>query len=146
MGESKDLLNRGIEAWNRHDAHAWTSLYSQNTQVYASGGVTATGPEAVQMVYTTWQEAFPDNQVKPRLLVEEGETTVLEATFEGTHTGTLNAPSGAIPATGKRVSIPYVLMSRARDGKMDRVALYFDQIEVLTQLGLMQGAAAAAAT
>ena len=143
MGVSKELLSRGIEAWNRHDPNAWTSLYSDDTEVFAVGGVSASGPEAVQMVYSTWQEAFPDNQVKPQQLIEEGETTVLEATFEGTHTGTLNTPSGAFPATGKRVSIPYVLMSRARAGKMNRVALYFDQMDVMSQLGLMPATAAA---
>jgi len=50
-------------------------------------------------------------------------------------------PNGAeIPATGKKVDFPFVGVFQITDGKISAIRIYDDQIEVLTQLGLMAGA------
>ena len=59
-----------------------------------------------------------------------------EFTFEGTHTGPLVGAVGTIPATGKRVVVRGVLVGRYERGLAIDVRLYYDQLDVLTQLGL----------
>ena len=59
----------------------------------------------------------------------------------GTHTGTLRNPDGAeVPATGKEIDFPFVGVFRVENGKISSIRIYYDQIEVFTQLGLMPGA------
>ena len=70
------------------------------------------------------------------MINEDGENGTLEAIFKGTHTGPLNAPSGTIPATGKAVEVPFVITMKAGGGKFTSFHLYFDQAELMTQLGL----------
>ena len=49
-------------------------------------------------------------------------------------------PDGAeIPATGKTFDFPFVGIFQVRDGKISSIRIYYDQVEVLTQLGLMPG-------
>ena len=61
-----------------------------------------------------------------------------QARYTGTHTGTWRSPNGAeVPATGKMVDFPFVGVFRVKDGKISSIRIYYDQIEVFTQLGLM---------
>jgi hypothetical protein len=41
------------------------------------------------------------------------------------------------------VQLEYTIIATIRDGRWQRLALYFDQVALLTQLGLMPAAAAA---
>ena len=64
-----------------------------------------------------------------------------QARYTGTHTGTWRSPDGVeIPATGKKLDFPFVGVFRVEDGKISSIRIYYDQIEVLAQLGLMPGA------
>jgi hypothetical protein len=65
---------------------------------------------------------------------------VLEAVFEGTHTAALDAPGGSIPATGRRAAIPFVTVSGVADDRFTSLALYFDQIDLLTPARTCGGA------
>jgi hypothetical protein len=56
---------------------------------------------------------------------EDGDNGFLEAAFKGTHTGPLNAPSGAVPATGKAVEIPFIVMAKVEGGKYNSFHLLF---------------------
>lgn len=147
MGATRDLLDHSILAWNQHDRSAWAADFSNSAELSGPGGIKGSGPELVAMFYSTWQDAFPDNQIRAVTIAEDGPTCVLEAVFEGTHTAPLNAPGGGgpIPPTGKRVSIPYVIVDRVEGGKFTRLALYFDLADLMTQLGLMPAPAAAGA-
>ena len=59
----------------------------------------------------------------------------------GRNTGTWRNPDGAeIPATAKKVDFPFVGVFRVENGKISSIRIYYDQIEVFTQLGLMPGA------
>ncbi|MGH7488535.1 MAG: hypothetical protein ACREMY_23495 [bacterium] len=54
------------------------------------------------------------------------------------------APGGSIPATGRRVTIPLVSVLGVAGDRFTSIAVYFDQMEVLTQLGLAQAPTTAA--
>jgi predicted ester cyclase len=139
MGQAKDLLEQNVKSWNDHRQEDWVGSFSDEARMSAPGGVAGTGPEMTKAMYSLWQDAFPDNQVQPVNMVEEGDTVAMEAVFEGTHTGPLRPPSGEIAATGKHVSVPFVVIFVHRDGRFTDLRLYFDQVELLTQLGIAPG-------
>ena len=130
------MLEPGVEAWNAHDREGWTGLCSQDATFSAPGGVTGSGPEMAQLFFSVWQDAFPDCAVRNVRIVAEGDQAILEGTFEGTQSAPLRAPADEIPPTGKQVSIRFVNMNTVRDGSLTSVRLYFDQLEMLQQLGV----------
>ena len=81
--------------------------------------------------------AFSDGHTRLEVLVESGETVVMEAVFEATHTGPLAAFGTRleIPPTGKPFVLPHVNMCTVRDGLIVSCRSYWDGTEVLNQLG-----------
>ena len=61
------------------------------------------------------------------------------------HDETLSGPAGDIPATHRRLEGRGAQILRVSGGKIVEEYLYFDQVQVLAQLGLMPEPAAAQA-
>jgi predicted ester cyclase len=142
MGNTRTRLEQSVEHWNAHDPAAWVGDFGPDAQV-AAPGISGSGTEMVRTLYSTWQDAFPDNEVRPVGLFEDGATAILQAEFHGTHTGTMNAPDQTIPATGRRVTIPFVTIETFDGDKITQFTLYFDRAELLGQLGLLPAPAPA---
>ena len=136
MGETRARLEQNIQHWNAHDSAAWVGDFSPDAPVVAPGA-SGSGTEMVRTLYSTWQDAFPDNEVRVTDIFEDGATAILQAEFQGTQTGTMNAPDQTIPATGRRVNIPFVTINRFDGGTITQFTLYFDRAELLGQLGLL---------
>ncbi len=145
MAEAKDTAARFIEAFNAHDESAIRTLNAPNIKFQAPGGVSLEGREPVTGYAMAWLNGFPDAKMTVRNEVTCGDWVVQEFTFEGTHTAPLNGPAGTIPATGKRVSAEGVQLVRYENGQAIDDRLYYDQVEVLTQLGQMPTPAATTA-
>lgn len=144
MDNVRTLQEDQIRNWNNHDEASWVGLFSPKATFTAPGGVRGSGIGAAKTFYHIWQDAFPDNQLKTLQIIEGKDAVVLEGVFEGTHTATLNAPGGSIPATGQRVAIPLTSVLRVAGDRFTSFAVYFDQMELLTQLGLTQAPTTAA--
>jgi predicted ester cyclase len=136
MGYAKDLVDASTKAWNARAADEWLAAFSDDAQLAGPGGLSGRGRDTQQTFYSIWQDGFPDNQVANIRITEDGDAAVAEAVFEGTHTGVLHAPSGDIPPTGKRVRIPFVVTYTCADGRFTGFRLYFDQMDLITQLGI----------
>ncbi|MFC5142569.1 ester cyclase [Actinomycetospora rhizophila] len=132
-----ELMQLSIERWNAKDQAGWSALFTEDATLSAPGGVGGAGPEIVAMFYRLWQEAFPDNRCRVLRIVDGGGSGVVEAVFEGTHTETLHAPSGDLPSTGRRVSVPFINIGNVSGDRFTDFGLYFDQVDLLTQLGLV---------
>ena len=75
---------------------------------------------------------------------DSGDTAIVEWLFHGTNTGPLPLPSGeTMAATGKRVSIRGADVVTFAGGAAVKLHSYYDQVELLSQLGLMPGSQAA---
>jgi predicted ester cyclase len=88
--------------------------------------------------------AFPDATYTVGSFVEQGDAFADEWSIVGTHTGPLTLPDGTeLPPTGKRVEIRGMEFVQVRDGKIVIDNLYYDNMALLVQLGLIpQGATA----
>jgi quinol monooxygenase YgiN/predicted ester cyclase len=139
-GDTNSLIEREVELWNAHDREGWQALYDQQAvEIRAPGGVRLVGRDAIDTLWNTWQEAFPDNQLVTVGIYGDQRGGVLEGRFTGTHDGTLRGPGGEIPATRKSVDVGLAQVHRVEGGKITDTQLYFDQMELLTQLGQVSG-------
>ena len=76
------------------------------------------------------------------VLFADGEYVVEQARYVGTHTGPLRSPDGVeVPPAGKQFDFPFVGIFRIQAGEISSIRIYYNQIELFTQLGLMPGAA-----
>jgi ketosteroid isomerase-like protein len=80
---------------------------------------------------------MPDARAIVEHTVEAGETVAVEGRFTGTHTGPLATDEGDVDPTGAAVDLRFADVSRVRDGKIVAYHTYYDQLGLLTQLGLM---------
>jgi predicted ester cyclase len=87
--------------------------------------------------------AVPDTRHAVGNVVEGGDQVVLEFRWQGTHTRPLRSPQGEIPATGKRIDLRCGAVFEVAAGRITAERGYLDQVEFLTQLGLMPAPASA---
>jgi predicted ester cyclase len=137
MAEARDTAARFVEAFNAHDESAIRALNAPNARLQAPGGVSLEGRDAATGHAMAWIKGFPDTTLTIRNELVCDAWVVQEFTFEGTHTAPLTGPQGTIQATGKRVAGEGVQIVRYEDGQAVDIRLYYDQVDLLTQLGLM---------
>ena len=88
-------------------------------------------------LYRMMTVAYPDMRWEILRSIEAGQTLIVELRFHGTQTGPLYLPTGPLPPTGRRVTYRTCEVIDYRDGKVALWHAYFDQVAIITQLGLM---------
>jgi steroid delta-isomerase-like uncharacterized protein len=143
MSEARGILEEAIEHWNAGDRDAWAALYAEDVLYEAPGGQRISGLAELQEKYfDALLTAAPDRLSRDIVLFAEGEYVVEQARYVGSHTGPLRSPDGVeIPPTRKPFDFPFVGIFRIQGGKIRSIRIYYDQVELFTQLGLMPGAA-----
>ena len=86
-----------------------------------------------------WATAFPDSKATFVRELVSGDTAVIEVVWKGTHTGPLQMPSGAIPASNKPIELPACQVIEVQGGKVKTFTHYFDMLTLLTQIGAAKG-------
>jgi len=137
MADTKSVADAAISTFNDHDEAAIRALYADDAVFEAPGDVRAEGGDASAEYVLAWQRAFPDAKLVLHRETIAGDTAVHEFTFEGTHTGTLASPMGDIPATNRSLVGRGCEVIQVADGKIVSFRLYFDQVQIMSQLGLM---------
>jgi steroid delta-isomerase-like uncharacterized protein len=137
MTKARQVAAASVEAFNAHDEDRIRSLYARNVVLEAPGDVRLEGADAAVEYVMGWLHAFPDARIAVKTEVATGDWVAHRFLAEGTHEDTLVGPAGEIPATGRRIRIPGVELVRVEGGKVAEDYLYFDQAQVLTQLGLL---------
>jgi steroid delta-isomerase-like uncharacterized protein len=143
MGEAREVLEAAIEHWNAGDRDAWAKLYADDVVYEAPGGQRISGLAELETKYfDALLTAAPDRLSRDIVLFADREYVVEQARYVGTHTGVLRNPDGVeVPPTGKTFDFPFVGIFRVQGDKISSIRIYYDQIELLMQLGLMPGAA-----
>ena len=142
MSDAKMVLEQAIEFWNAKERERWAALYADDVVYEAPGGARISGLADLKVQYfDALVTAAPDRSSSDVLLIAEGDHVVEQARYTGTHTGPLRNPDGAeIPATGKSFDFPFVGVFRVENGMISSIRIYYDQVELFTQLGLMPAA------
>jgi steroid delta-isomerase-like uncharacterized protein len=137
MAQAKETTDRFVAAFNAKDEKALKELHADDIKFNAPGGFKATNAKDATAYAMTWLKAFPDGKMKVRSEITSGPWVVQEIVMEGTHTAPLDSPTGAIPPTHKKVVGYGVQILRVQDGKIAEARIYFDQLDQLSQLGLL---------
>ncbi len=143
MTSAKQAADRHIAAFNAKNMDEFVGNESPDIEFVLPGAVTLRGRDQVRAYLQIFWNAFPDGQVSTREQIVTENAAVTESVFSGTHTGTLQTPNGDIPPTGRRVSLRQVAVQRIKDGVIASEHLYFDQLELMAQLGLAPAPATA---
>jgi predicted ester cyclase len=139
----EQLLDRNIEALNDQDIARVLANQQPDAELVIPGGATLRGHEQLRQYTEALWAAFPDGAFSFAGRVVAGDAAGVELVFTGTHTGPLATPTGVIPPTGKRITLHSASILRFRDGLIASEHVYMDQLEFMTQLGLMPPASGA---
>lgn len=107
-----------------HEDFTWRGNYGSGTKT------------GLKEFRRNWQlplrAAFTDRDYKTDHFMADGEWAACFGHIEGTHSGTFMG----IPATGKRVKIPYMDFWKVEDGRIKDNPVSVDLAYVLAQLGV----------
>lgn len=133
---TKQVLDRNITAVNSRDIEGYLANQQPDVE-FMFGGVTLRGRDELRSYIEALWTAFPDGKLAfgEQVLAEDAAATAL--VFTGTHTGPLMTPNGPIPPTGNRVTLHSASILTIKDGLIASEHGYSDQLEMMTQLGLM---------
>jgi predicted ester cyclase len=137
MASPKDVARQWMDAFNAHDEGRMAELTADDATMSAPGDTELRGRDAVTGYAMAWLSAFPDARITMHQELVDGQSVGQRFTFEGTHTGPLESPAGTIPPTGRRLTGRGIQVLEIDGDEASDIALYFDQVQVLTQLGLM---------
>jgi predicted ester cyclase len=137
MSAYSELLDYYVERYNAGDLDAVMELYAKDAvQIMPDG--TFKGRDAIRDRLALELVGFPDHHHTVTSFVEQGDSFADEWTFVGTQTGPFALPDGTeFPPTGKRVEVKGMELCVVRDGKLIVDNLYYDNMAVLAQLGLI---------
>jgi predicted ester cyclase len=137
MADAREIATQFVDAFNAHDEARMHSLTAESSVMEAPGDVRVEGAEAVTAYAMGWINAFSDAKLTIHNEIVQGDWIAQQFTFEGTHDAVLASPAGEIPPTQRRVSGRGVQLLRVDGELLAETQLYFDQVQVMTQLGLM---------
>ena len=138
----KELVERLVEAWNRHDPDAVAGCYAHDA---VSRDITLEEPlhgrEAIRNAAAMYMRAFPDIRFEIRRVVCDGNVACEEWRATGTHEGDLMG----LEATGRTGStLGCNVIQLGDDGLIHSETTYWDAASLYRQLGALGDLARAA--
>lgn len=140
---SEKLIERFVAGAERaiaaRDWEDYGSYFAEDLRMVTSGLPGPTTGRAARLEFVEGiVDSFADGVVEVQRYFGQGDWACLEVLFTGTHTGPMPGPGGTeIPPTNKSVKWPYCMVMKFKDGLVSELYEYYDQVSLLTQLGLM---------
>jgi steroid delta-isomerase-like uncharacterized protein len=126
----------GHQAFNQRDFRAMTKHYADSIgwTDHPQGRTFRTPQEFREDFLAGWVRSSSDIRINAPRYLDAGQTVVCTFTVVGTHDG----PLGPFSATGKEFELPLCeLWHFDSNGRVVGGDLYYDQVSLLAQLGLM---------
>jgi len=136
--ENVEIIRRFYEAFGAGDLDAATAVFAADMRMTDPDLGTVEGLGAFREYLDGLKRPLPDAGAIVERIYEAGDTVIVEGRFTGTNTGPLEGPEGETPPSGRKVDLPFADFSRLSDGKIVEYRTYYDQVALLTQLGLME--------
>ena len=131
-----ETYRAGHQAFNRRDFEAMTRNYAERITWtdHAQGRTFRTRRDFTDNFLPAWVTAASDIQIIEPSYLDAGLTVVCTFAVAGTHDG----PLGPFPATGRRFRLPLCELWRFDpSGRVVGGDLYYDQVSLLSQLGVL---------
>jgi ketosteroid isomerase-like protein len=139
MGEAREVFDRATDAlFKERDLKKLSTFYSPDVIAETPDQGEIKGAEQVVDWFKQFLDGFPEARYERVHAHESGNTAIDEGIFSGKNTGPILLPTGdSMPATGKDVWIRGCDFVTVENGKIVSHRFYYDQVEFLTQLGIM---------
>jgi steroid delta-isomerase-like uncharacterized protein len=133
MSSNADAVREEQRAFNDRDWDAMRDLIADDCVFVDGMGRRHQGPDGFVNDYSKgWADAFSDGRITEPEIYDAGDTVVTEFIGRGTNDGQL----GPMPATGRSAELPYCEIYHFNaDGKVRGGRAYFDQMDLMAQLG-----------
>jgi len=128
---------RFYERFDAGDLDGILAVFSPELETTDPGMGTVHGLAPFREYLETLKRAMPDAQAVIEKTFEADDAVIVEGRFVGTFTGPLASPDGDVAPNGATVDLRFADVSCIRDGKIVSYHTYYDQLGMLTQLGLM---------
>lgn len=139
MGQPREVMDRVTEALLSKNFEALRDLYAADVTWVNPDKGPMRGLDALIESFRDMFEAFPDASYEATGSWETGEYVFDQGDFIATNSGTLKLPGGQeLPPTGKQVRLRDMEVARVQDGRITHHEWYWDQLDMLNQLGLVQ--------
>lgn len=147
MGELLPAVAGALKDWAHRNVDALTARYAPDAVLHEHAtGRTVKGAREIATVQIGWAHVFPDLGGELLGTFTDGDLSGYQVVWSGTHDGPLTLPDGGVVApTGRRITVPAVMLNVVRDDRIVRQDHYFDALTMLTQLGVMPASAQVAA-
>ena len=143
MGQARELMDRATEAIIAGDLEVLRDIYSPDVVVTTPDSGTLHGVDQLIEWNGAFVGSFSDRQFDSLRAHETADSAIDQGDFLGTHTNPLVLPDGqSVPPTGKRIRMRSMDVATVKDGKIVSHDFYFDQLDLLGQLGLIEAPAA----
>jgi predicted ester cyclase len=131
------------DALMRSDFETFASLHAKDTIVHWPGRPEPTrGRAAHRAELESFMKAFPDSRVQNDpypIGFTSGEFMCFVSRLTGTFKGPMTGPDGRrIPPNGRTFDVPFSTVARWKDGAIAEEWLFYDQYDLMAQLGLME--------
>ncbi len=135
MTEDNKALNRRFveEVINQGNIEAIDELIDPGVVDHAALPGFPTGREGAKQFFAMMRSAFPDLHLTIEDMIAEGDKVVMRSTWSGTHQGEFMG----IPATGRRVTVSAIDISRVADGRIVEHWEQSDALGLMQQLGVV---------
>lgn len=131
--ENKATVRSFIEeTFNKGNLSAADQLIAEDYLVHGAG-TEVRGREGMKGFVTAFRTAFPDYHCAIEDQIAEGDRVATRWTVRGTQSGELMG----VPPTGKRVTLPGIVIDRLADGRLVETWHQADVLGMLQQLGVV---------
>ena len=132
--ELQTFTERYIEAMNRHDPEALTSLYDVDATVESPMFATLHGRAAIEDSFRTWVKIFPDVVFAVEdLLIDPPGVSITTR-----NTATQRGELFGLPPTHRRAEFVTTRIVRVADGLIATERRIYDFTGLLVQLGVLR--------
>ena len=134
MASARDVILKHIDAFNgrNSDADPWSA-----DAEFTAPGAQFSGRDNVIGFIAVFQEAFPDLRLELDQLLSDGPAAAAERMMTGTHDGVFHTPNGDVAPTGRAIALRWAALYVTDGDKLTSEHLFFDQMDLLGQLGLL---------
>ncbi len=135
MTADNKALNRRFveEVINQGNIEAIDELIDPGVVDHAVPAGFPTGREGAKQFFAMMRSAFPDLHLTIEDMIAEGDKVVMRSTWSGTHQGEFMG----ISATGRRVTVSAIDISRVADGRIVEHWEQSDALGLMQQLGVV---------
>ncbi len=138
MGRAREVMDRITAAGTTGDLEALAGCYAEDAVFEAPDCGRLEGRQAILEYYRGFATSFSELRFEAVVAVESGDVAVDEGFLLGRNTGPLPTPDGELPATGRSVRVRMCDVMVLRGDAAGEHRMYYDQLDVLQQLGVGQ--------